>query len=48
MIRRWFSGFIKRNINKIRDLGTKLIIVAIIVLIATTILFVTGNLTRFR
>jgi len=35
MIRRWCSNFIKKNINKIRDVGIKLIIVAIVVYIAT-------------
>lgn len=38
MIRVKISNFIKKNINKLRDLGIKLIIVAIVVFIATIIL----------
>jgi len=38
MIRVKISNFIKKNINKIRDLGTKVIIVAIVVFIATIML----------
>lgn len=38
MIRVKISDFIKKNINKIRDLGTKVIIVAIVVFIATIML----------
>jgi len=43
MIRVKISNFIKNNINKIRDLGIKLIIVAIIIIIATIILSTNRN-----
>jgi len=44
MIRRWFSDFFKRNKGKFRDIGTKLIIVAIVVFIATIIISTISNL----
>lgn len=43
MIRRWISNFIRNNKSKFRNLGTKLIMVAIIVLIATIILSLSNN-----
>ena len=39
MIKARISGFIKNNENKIKDLGVKLIIVAIVVFIATILIF---------
>lgn len=44
MVRRWFSDFIKRNKGKFRDIGAKLIIVAIVVFIATIIISANKNL----
>ena len=46
MIRVKISNFIKRNKNKISDLGKKLIIVAIVVFIATIILSFTKNTSK--
>lgn len=43
MIRRWLSNFLNRNQAKIKDVGIKLIIVAIVVFIATIILSVSNN-----
>lgn len=38
MIRRWFSNFIRKNKGKLIDLGKKIMIVAMVVLIATIML----------
>lgn len=43
MIKRWFSNFLKINKGKFRDLGVKLIIVAIVVFIATIVLSFSKN-----
>lgn len=43
MIRRWLSNFLNRNQAKIKDVGIKLIIVAIVVFIATIILSFSNN-----
>lgn len=43
MIRRWLSNFLKRNQSKLKDVGIKLIIVAIVVFIATIIVSFNNN-----
>lgn len=43
MIRRWLSNFLNRNQAKVKDVGIKLIIVAIVVFIATIILSFSNN-----
>ena len=43
MLKRWFSSWIRRNKNKLVNIGSKLIIVAIVVFIATIIVSISIN-----